>query len=203
MDMRIRLSGAIGLIEKMIDGEDYETCEAAPLNEVESGDEGLGFDAIDEETPGEVSGEEDAEARAFAVLLLHGASEKKSEHEKEENFVELDGVAADAVAEIDGPGERGGFAVGVVGEAGEEAADAADGDADAEGQGEEIAGAAADAGEAFDEFDADPAAEESADDGFASRCNEECEQLMGVPGCEDGGELFGDAEEAAADECSD
>jgi hypothetical protein len=39
-------------------------------------------------------------------------------------------VARDAVAEVDGPGETRGRAAGVVGEAGEEASDAADGDAE-------------------------------------------------------------------------
>ena len=52
-----------------------------------------------------------------------------------------------------GPGECGGRAAGVVGEAGEEAADAADGDADAERDGEEVAGAGADVGEALEELD--------------------------------------------------
>jgi len=50
-------------------------------------------------------------------------------------------MAGNAVAEVYGqvfrdPGKRGGDAVGVVGQAGEEAADAADGDADTEWDGE-------------------------------------------------------------------
>jgi hypothetical protein len=81
------------------------------------------------------------------------AVEDEGEGDKEEELVELGGVAWDAVAEVDGPGEGGGGAVGVVGEAGEEAAEAADGDADAEGDGEEVAGAGADAGEELDELD--------------------------------------------------
>ena len=54
------------------------------------------------------------------------------ENDEEDDLVELGGMAGDAVAEVDGPRERGGGAVGVVGEAGEEAADAADDDAEAE-----------------------------------------------------------------------
>jgi hypothetical protein len=83
-------------------------------------------------------------------------------------------VAGDGVAEIDGPGEGGGSAVGVVGEAGEEAADASDGDAESEGDGVEIAGGLAESDIALDEFDGDEAEDESADDGLSA------EQVGGV-----------------------
>ena len=52
----------------------------------------------------------------------------------------MSGVAGDGVAEVDGPGKIGRRAVGVVGEAGEEASDASDGDAEGEGDGVEVAG---------------------------------------------------------------
>jgi hypothetical protein len=78
-------------------------------------------------------------------------------------------VAGDGVAEIDGPGEGGGSAVGVVGEAGEEAADASDGDAESEGDGVEIAGGLAESDIALDEFDGDEAEDESADDGLSAQ----------------------------------
>jgi hypothetical protein len=77
-------------------------------------------------------------------------------------------MAGDAVAEVDGPGEIRRRAVGVVGEAGEEASDAADGDAEGEGDGVEVAGRVAQSDVAFGEFDADQAEDECADDGFAS-----------------------------------
>jgi hypothetical protein len=77
-------------------------------------------------------------------------------------------VARDAVAEVDGPGEIRGRAVGVVGEAGEEASDAADGDAESERDGVEVAGGLVESDVAFDEFDGDEACGERADDGFAS-----------------------------------
>ncbi len=83
-------------------------------------------------------------------------------------------MAGDGVAEIDGPGEGGGSAVGVVGEAGEEAADASDGDAESEGDGVEIAGGLAESDIALDEFDGDEAEDESADDGLSA------EQVGGV-----------------------
>jgi hypothetical protein len=94
--------------------------------------------------------------------------EDGNQGEKEEDFVELGGVARDAVAEVDGPGECRGRAVGVVGEAGEEAPDAADGDAEGEGNGVEVAGGGAESDVTFREFDADEAEGESTDDGFAS-----------------------------------
>jgi hypothetical protein len=77
-------------------------------------------------------------------------------------------VAGDGVAEVDGPGEVGGRAVGVVGEAGEEASDAADGDPEGEGDGVEVAGGVAQSDVAFGEFDADQAEDECADNGFAA-----------------------------------
>ena len=121
--------------------------------------------------PGEVGGKEDTEARPFRQS--HWTGKNECEGEQEEDFVQLDRVAADAIAEIDGPGEAGRFAVGVVGESCEEAAYAAHGKADGQGQGKEIPGPAADAGESLDEFDADPAAEKAADDGLAAGRDEE------------------------------
>jgi len=97
-----------------------------------------------------------------------GAVEERNQEEQEGDLVELGGVARDAVAEVDGPGEAGGRAVGVVGEAGEEASDAADGDAKGERDGVEVTGGVTESDIALDEFDGDQAASEGADDGFAS-----------------------------------
>jgi hypothetical protein len=83
-------------------------------------------------------------------------------------------MAGDGVAEVDRPGEIGGGAVGVVGEAGEEASDAADGDAEGEGDGVEVAGGVAQSDVTFGEFDADEAEDESAHDGLAA------EEIFGV-----------------------
>ena len=123
--------------------------------------------------------------------------EEEREGEEEEDFVELGGVAGDAVAEVDAPWEGGWGAVGVVGEAGEEAADAADGDADAERNGEEVSGAGVDVADALGEFDGDPAAEEPPDDGLAAGLEE------GAPGDGEARSLLEDAEDAGAEEGSD
>src|SRR5712671_3901989 len=77
-------------------------------------------------------------------------------------------MARDAVAEVDGPRKPGGSAVGVVGETGEEAADAADGDAEGERNGVEIAGGLSNADVALHEFDGDQAEDQSADDGLST-----------------------------------
>jgi hypothetical protein len=111
--------------------------------------------------------------RGFASRNLCSAQddnfvEDGDECEQEDDFVELGGVAGDAVAEVDGPGEGGGSAVGVVGEAGEEAADASDGDAEGERDGVEVTGGLADADVALHEFHGDEAEDQRAYDGFSS-----------------------------------
>lgn len=131
--------------------------------------EGLRLDEVDEEAPGDVGGEEEAEGGAFGVGASVVLVKNEGEGDEEEDFVELGGVAGDAVSEVYGPWQGGGVAVGVVGEAGEKAADTADGDADAEGDGEEVSGAGVDVADALSELDGDPASEKSADDGLASR----------------------------------
>ena len=77
-------------------------------------------------------------------------------------------MARDAVAEVDGPGEICRGAVGVVGETCEETSDAAEGDAEGEGDGVEIAGGGAESDVALDEFDGEESEGEGSDDGFAS-----------------------------------
>ncbi len=77
-------------------------------------------------------------------------------------------MARDGVAEVDGPSEIRGSAVGVVGEAGEEAADAADGDSDCEGDGVEVSGGLTEPDVAFRQLDGEQAEGQCADDGFAS-----------------------------------
>jgi hypothetical protein len=93
---------------------------------------------------------------------------ERDQGQQEDDFVELSGVAGDAVAEVDGPGEIRGSAVGVVGEAGEETSDASDGDAEGERDGVKVAGGGAESDVAFGEFDGEESEDEGADDGFAS-----------------------------------
>src|SRR5215475_8577224 len=76
-------------------------------------------------------------------------------------------MARHAVAEIDTPRQRRRVAVRVIVEAREEAADAADRDAGDQRQGECITTRTARADRALDEFDADKAAEQRADDRLA------------------------------------
>jgi len=79
--------------------------------------------------------------------------EEGDQREQERDLVELRRMARDAVAEVDGPGEIGRSAVGVVGEASEKAADASDGDAECKWDGVEISGGLVKSYVAFDEFD--------------------------------------------------
>jgi len=109
------------------------------------------------------------------------AGEDRDEKQEENNFVELGGMARDAIAEVDGPGEIRGSAVGVVGEAGEEAADAADGDSECEGDGVEVSGGLTESDVAFRQLDGEEAESQCADDGFAS-C--EVRRIVQVVPCE-------------------
>src|SRR4051794_4992754 len=87
--------------------EGDQTCYARPLNHVQAVDEGLGFDEVDEQAPGEIAGHEGTENNAVRVWPAVPAIECDGEEEEEEEFVELRGVARDAVAEVDAPGQRG------------------------------------------------------------------------------------------------
>jgi hypothetical protein len=84
----------------------------------------------------------------------------QGEQGKKENFVELGGMAGDAVAEVYSPRKVGGRAEGIVSKACKEAADAANGNADAKGNGEEISGPGVNVLEAFGNFDRQPAADD-------------------------------------------
>ncbi len=99
---------------------------------------------------------------------FQGAVEEGDQDEEENCFVDLGGVAGDVVTEVDSPGQIGRSAVGVVGEAGEEAADASDGDAKGERNGVEVASGSAESDVALGEFDGEESEDESADDGFAA-----------------------------------
>ena len=89
-------------------------------------------------------------------------------------------MAGDGIAEVDGPGKICRRAVGVVGEAGEEAADASDGDAEGEWDGVEVAGGGAESDVAFGEFDGEESESQGADDGLAA--DEVSRIVQTVPG---------------------
>ncbi len=100
--------------------------------------------------------------------FFQDAVEEGDQGQQEEDFVELGGMARNAVAEVYGPGKIARDAVGVVGEAGEETADASDGDAEGERDGVEVAGRGAKSDVALHPFDREQAEDERADDGLAS-----------------------------------
>ncbi len=87
-------------------------------------------------------------------------------------------MARDAVAEVHTPRKIRGRAIGVVGESGEEAADASDGDAEGERDGVEISGGGAESDVVFREFDGEEASDESADDGLASHEKRRVVQIL-------------------------
>ncbi len=78
-------------------------------------------------------------------------------------------MARDAISEVDGPGKIRGRAVGVVGEASEEATNAADGDPNCEREGVEVAGGLAETDIALGQLDGEEAEGECADDRLTSK----------------------------------
>jgi hypothetical protein len=133
---------------------------------------GLRLDEVDSESPGKVRGEEETEGGAFRVRAAIIAVKSEREQGKEEDFVKLGRMTRDAVAEVYSPRKGRGCAVRIVGKTGEKASDTADADADAEGNGEEVTGARMNVLETLGDFDCDPAAKKSADDGLAARKEE-------------------------------
>ncbi len=116
--------------------------EASPLDGGKSGEDAdIGFEEIAGQAEGEVGNHEDFEKIALAMRTAGDLKNGAGEEKKKNNFVELGGMAAKAIAEVDAPWQRGGDADGVIFDAGQKAADAADSDADAERKSEEIASA--------------------------------------------------------------
>jgi len=169
------------------------------LDQVEAVEEWLRLDEVDKEAPCKIGSHEETEGAAFVMPAGVESVKCEGEEDQEQEFVKLRGVAWYAIAEVNSPRECSRGATGVVGETGEEAADAADGDADAEWHGEEVAGAGANVGEALDDFDGQPAAQQATDDGLAAAG--EGKELLNTKTV-DGG-VFEHAEDAAAEESAD
>lgn len=161
--------------------------------------DGLRLEKVDEETPCEVGGEKGAKDTAFDMGASVPAIKNDPENREEKDFINLRGVARNAVAKVDAPGKHGGFAVGVVGETGQEAPNATNGDAKAEWDGEEIAGAGANAGKEFHELHTAPATEQATDDRFAA--SGDCKELLPMEARS--GQFLQNAEKAAANQSSD
>src|SRR5215510_13851068 len=126
-------------------GSVQDEAEADHMEQVEGADHGC---VRLEELPDEALQTVPADREINAVpeperIAGPEALDQQQEHRQHgEGFVELHGMAGDAVAEIDAPGQAGRRAVGEVGEAREEAAPAADRDGGGEGRGEHDAGRA-------------------------------------------------------------
>ena len=91
---------------------------------------------------------------------------KRNQDEKKYDLVELGRMTVDAIAEVDAPWECGGSAISIVGESGQEAADATDGDAERKRNGVEVARRMPDANVLLHEFDGNEAKDKRADNGF-------------------------------------
>jgi len=161
--------------------------------------DGLRLEEVDEESPCEVCDEKYTEDAAFDMWASVPAIKNDPENCEEKDFVNLRRVTRYSVAKVDAPGKRGGFAVGVVGETGQEAPNATNGDAKAEWNGEEIAGAGADAGKKLHELHTAPATEQAADDRFAAASD--YEELFPMEARS--GQLLQNTQKATANQSSD
>lgn len=133
---------------------------------------GFRFDEVYSESPGEVGGEEKTEGSTFGMRVAIITAKGEGEQGKKENFVKLGGMTGDSVAKIYSPGKVGGRTEGIVSKASKEAADATNGNANAERDDEKISGARVNVLELFCNFNRDPAAEKSTYDSLAARKEE-------------------------------
>jgi len=179
-------------------GQREQPRDASPLDEVQATNQRLRFEEVDQQTPRKVARQKDAEARAFSPLRRE--AQEGGEQEQKEDFVELGGMAADAVAEVDSPRQMRGLAVGVICQPCKEAADAANRDTDAERQRKQVAGPSLNSAEALDDFYANPSAQQAAHNGFAAWGDEQGKQVPGSPSVAHGGPLLRKPKEAAAEE---
>src|SRR5205823_6313522 len=121
---------------------------------------------FDREAPSQISHEKYAKQTAVDVRDLCAERQETGEHNEEHDVIKLRRMPADSVAEIDRRGNVGRIAVGVVLEAGEKTTDAADGHSEDEGKDKGVTGRMADALNFFGDFDADPSAQQTTDDGL-------------------------------------
>src|SRR5215472_16215696 len=131
-----------------------------------SDDGGIGLQKFPQETLQRVPADEKVGALAQDefVLVRELVEKEDEEAEHRQGLVKLDGVTQHAVAEIDAPRKTGRRAVGEIGQAREEAAEAPDGDAERERRHELQAGRTFDAGEELVDLDQDdPAADRASD----------------------------------------
>src|SRR5258706_1329594 len=111
------------------------------------------FQKIAEQPECKVAHHEEPEQVAFRVRLPRAAPEKHSKCQRKQYFVELRGMARNTVTEVNSPRQARPDASGVVVGTREKTTDASDGDADAQGNCEEVAGATSDAEMKLHQFD--------------------------------------------------
>jgi hypothetical protein len=127
---------------------------------------------VDEETIAEVGADEAAEEIPLRRRARPPAREDDHEDEQKQALEERHRQAAHAVAEVEGQGQRRRVAEGAVAGAGEQAADAADGDRRRERDRQQVAGAALDPAQPLRPLDREPAAGDCADDRLAGQALE-------------------------------
>ena len=114
---------------------------------------------VDEQPPGEIGSQKDAEGCTLGVRLLVISVKHEAKSDEEEDLVKLGGVAGDTIAKIDAPGQARRNTVGAVRGSCQKAANAANGDAQAQRHGEKVTGPGAEAAQALDQADGNPAAQ--------------------------------------------
>src|SRR5712691_3203208 len=101
--------------------------QAGPLDRAQSGDWLAGLEELEAEAKPEVADHEQLEQITFAMRPAAEPKEQRQQaQQKKGDLIQLGWMARNAVAEVDGPGQLGGQAVGVIVQPGQEAAEAPD-----------------------------------------------------------------------------
>ncbi len=129
---------------------------------------------------------------------LRPSAQYQGEPCEENDLIRLDRMPCNAVAEVHAPGQSRGLSVRIVRQAGQEASDPPNADAETKGQGEEIAGAGADTLDLLDDFDGNPSAKKASDDSLSAARGEPLRQGDRRPR-----RLLQHAKHAAADQRTD
>src|SRR5438874_10171831 len=118
-----------------------EQAQARPLEGAQASESRVWLERVDHQAKGCIGEHEALENVAGKVRPLEPAEEQKSQSKSKNDFVELDGMAPNAVAEIYTPGQGCWNAIGIVSQAGEEAPQASNRNPEAEWHGKEVTSA--------------------------------------------------------------
>jgi hypothetical protein len=143
-----------------------ESCDTGPLDQVETCEERLWLEKIDEKTPAEVRRKEDA--KTSALRPTDRSREPQRKHHEEDNLVKLDWMTWDAITKVDSPNQICGLTAGVIGKSSEETTEPSNSDPQAQRQSKKIAGAAAYSAQLFHDFNRKPTAQEASYDSLAT-----------------------------------